>query len=253
ISFTVGARMLLEAFEQRPHRAEPLRALANSANAVADKIPYPKDDQLFVWRPHYKSEMPALATPEPVIVPPLPPIKPTVPGRPDRRRSKSLPLEQVTAVMVTRGNVDVRPTLEPVLAAGITDVVVWDNSLSPIGTLGEAIVPGKYPEGVRVVGGHDYKCFGRYAAIPYARNPVILWVDDDVVFTAFDELLALYEPGRLVTNMDASWIDAAGYRDVCALQGAGSLCDSWLPERVWARYFNHYPWDEEAMVEADFA
>jgi len=47
ISFQQGAHHLLAAWESRPTRTEALRALANSANAVANKTPVP-DDVLFV-------------------------------------------------------------------------------------------------------------------------------------------------------------------------------------------------------------
>lgn len=47
VSFQQGAHHLLAAWESRPTRVEALRALANSANAVATKTPVP-DDILFV-------------------------------------------------------------------------------------------------------------------------------------------------------------------------------------------------------------
>jgi len=47
VSFQQGAHHLLAAWESRPTRVEALRALANSANAVAAKTPVP-DDILFV-------------------------------------------------------------------------------------------------------------------------------------------------------------------------------------------------------------
>ena len=47
VSFQQGAHHLLAAWESRPTRIEALRALANSANAVANKTPVP-DDILFV-------------------------------------------------------------------------------------------------------------------------------------------------------------------------------------------------------------
>lgn len=55
VEFRQGARELLQAWEQRPARAEALRALANSANAVADKTPKPPD-VLFVQPNAYRKE-----------------------------------------------------------------------------------------------------------------------------------------------------------------------------------------------------
>lgn len=50
VEFRQGAAELLRAWEDRPTRAEALRALATAAHAVADKTPQP-DDVLFV-QPH---------------------------------------------------------------------------------------------------------------------------------------------------------------------------------------------------------
>jgi glycosyltransferase involved in cell wall biosynthesis len=52
VSFAQGADELLRAWKERPGRIEALRALANSANAVADKATAP-DDVLFVHRGLY--------------------------------------------------------------------------------------------------------------------------------------------------------------------------------------------------------
>lgn len=58
ISFAEAAPELLRAWQERPHRVEALRALANLANSVADKYPVP-DDLLFV-NPHaYRQEVAA--------------------------------------------------------------------------------------------------------------------------------------------------------------------------------------------------
>lgn len=53
-SFHDGAPLLLEAFRMRPHRAEPLRALGNLAHSIADKLPYPVNDHLFVRHADYR-------------------------------------------------------------------------------------------------------------------------------------------------------------------------------------------------------
>lgn len=56
VDFKQGAEELLRAYRERPSRIEPLRALANSANAVADKAPLPVDDRLFVRASHYRTD-----------------------------------------------------------------------------------------------------------------------------------------------------------------------------------------------------
>lgn len=53
VAFADGAPELLTAWRERPHRAEALRALANLANSVADKIAEP-DDVLFVKHAAYR-------------------------------------------------------------------------------------------------------------------------------------------------------------------------------------------------------
>lgn len=54
VSFEQGAPELLAAWKSRPHRAEALRALSNAAGNVADKIPFPEEDALFVQRHLYR-------------------------------------------------------------------------------------------------------------------------------------------------------------------------------------------------------
>lgn len=223
VSFAAGAKELLAAWEMRPHRIEPLRVLANAANSVADKYPMPVD-RLFVGANHYRQPEPL----EPAVMPPFPQIAPTrLRRRPHVTARKGLDPRDVSAIIPTRGNVDLRPVID---SLPYTDIVLWNNAERD----------------------HDYRAFGRYAAIPETKNPVIFWVDDDVIFTAHDELLAAYEPGRLVCNMDDDWIDGAGYRDRCGMQGAGSLCDADLPAKIWAGYLAAHPWDDDALTEADF-
>lgn len=53
VSFAQGAQELMQAWREQPDRVEPLRALANSANAVADKADLPTDG-LFVHTSAYR-------------------------------------------------------------------------------------------------------------------------------------------------------------------------------------------------------
>ena len=216
VSFSEGAQVLLAAWESRPSRIEPLRALANVATNVADKAPYPAD-RLFVHKSAYAR-------------PPLPPLPNIAPSVGPRTKRGGLFPSEVSAILVTRGDQDMAPIIEPIQAAGITDIVIWDNSKRE----------------------HDYKAFGRYAAIPEAKNPVIYWQDDDLVFTEQEALFAAYKPERLVCNMDEAWIEACGYRGLVGMQGAGSLCDADLPAAVFSRYLAACPWDDDAITEADF-
>lgn len=227
VSFAAGAQELLAAWEMRPWRIEPLRVLANAANSVADKYPLPVD-RLFVGYHHYLQPEPELK-PLGLIVPEFRPISPSRLRRRARVTARrGLDPRDVSAIIVTRGNVD----LEPILATlPYDDIVVWNNAERE----------------------HDLKVFGRYAAIPETRNPVVYWQDDDVVFTAHDELLKAYEPGRLVCNMDQGWIDGAGYGDFLGMVGAGSLCDATIPAEIFARYLAKHPFDDDLLLECDFA
>ena len=53
VSYEDGAQELLAAWKMRPHRAEPLRALANAGNSIADNLPIPQD-LLFVHTDQYR-------------------------------------------------------------------------------------------------------------------------------------------------------------------------------------------------------
>lgn len=115
----------------------------------------------------------------------------------------------VSAVLVTRGDVD----MEPILASlPYDDVVVWDNS--------ERENSGIY---------------GRYLAIAEAKHDVIYTQDDDLIFRHHAELQAAYKPGVMVVNRpspyDIPW------------QGGGALFRRDLPQRAFERYWAKFPHD----------
>jgi hypothetical protein len=78
----------------------------------------------------------------------------------------------VSAVIVTRGDQDLTEIYESIAAAGITDVVTWDNSRR-----------------------FDASCFGRYLGVAEARNEYIYHQDDDLVAPVAD-ILSAYDRGR---------------------------------------------------------
>lgn len=102
----------------------------------------------------------------------------------------------VTAVLVTRGDVDIAPVLESLI---FNDVLVWDNSQSG-----------------------DVRAFGRVAATVFAKNSVIYTQDDDCIVSseAQQALLLAYKDGELISNMPAS--HNAGH-PLLALMGWGAL------------------------------
>ncbi len=128
----------------------------------------------------------------------------------------------VTACLVTRGDVDMTPILETL---PYPNVIVW----------------GPDREELRV--------YGRYAAMLEASTPVVYTQDDDCVFTGHEELLAAYEPGRHVA-VYGHGDTPDGYEDMALVHG-GALMDRDLPARAFARYLEHWPMDEGFLREAD--
>jgi hypothetical protein len=122
----------------------------------------------------------------------------------------SLDPRNVSAVIPTRGDVDLTPILD---SLPFVDVIVWDNSKR-----------------------HDLGIFGRYHAIHYAKNPVIVTQDDDLIVTCWLDILDAYEPGVLTVNYpepyDIPWVARGGIFD----------CD--LPGRAFERYLHQFPFDE---------
>ncbi len=115
----------------------------------------------------------------------------------------------LSAVVVTRGNVSLEPILDSFTAAGIHDFTVWDNSRRP----------------------DDLGVFGRYAALPECGRDIVLVQDDDVILPVdtIEALAAAYEPGRIVANMPQRFWKF--YSDSC-LVGFGAVFDRDLP--TWA-------------------
>lgn len=135
--------------------------------------------------------------------------------------------DDVCAVIVTRGDVDLDPILST-LPYG--DVVVWDNSKTE----------------------REWRCYGRYLAIGATDKQVIYFQDDDLIFTAHDALLRRYRQGRMLVNMPSPWYEVAGYDKLDqALVGAGSLVDRDLPFPALNSYLASYPLDELFLNYAD--
>jgi hypothetical protein len=134
----------------------------------------------------------------------------------------------VTAVIVTRGDVD----LTPIIGTLPYRTVVFDNS----------------------EWGADLKCYGRYAGAVLMAEPeqVIYFQDDDLIFSKHEELLAAYEPGKIVANMPSPWNELNGYaaRDQ-VLVGAGSLCDNHLWAAAFDRYLSAYLFDDLFLTYCD--
>jgi hypothetical protein len=140
----------------------------------------------------------------------------------------------VSAVIVTRGNVDLTPVLDSLI---FDDCVVFDNSREPV----------------------DMKTYGRVIALGSARYPVVWSQDDDIIHTAENQraIVAAYQPGVLTGCMWPEWSDGAkaqgiedGYDDL-VFAGSGSVYDADLPIQAVSRYLDHYPYDDFFLLWAD--
>ncbi len=139
----------------------------------------------------------------------------------------------VTAVIVTKGDVDLAPILDSLV---FPEVIIWDNSVE-----------------------EDEMTFGRVLGAQRASNDVIYSQDDDIVHspTAQVQIMAAYEPGVLTGCMWPEWSDGArrqgienGYDDL-VFPGSGSICDRdvWL-ESV-RRYVSEWPMDDFFRLWSD--
>jgi hypothetical protein len=121
---------------------------------------------------------------------------------------------KVSCCLVTRGNVDMTEILESVEAAGIRDIVVWNNSIRA-----------------------DLGIYGRYAAISEAKHRVIVTQDDDLIVNDWQAVLDRYQPGQLFCNYPAPW-------DIPWV-ARGAIFDREMPMHAFTRYLEHYPFDND--------
>ena len=143
--------------------------------------------------------------------------------------------EDITAVIVTRGNTDITPVLESLI---FEHVEVWDNSLEP----------------------EDQMTYGRtIASVMRDTKPVIYSQDDDVIHSPENQrqILEQYQPGVLTGCMWPEWSQGAktqgipnGYDDL-VFMGSGSVYDFDVPLHACARYLDHFPFDDFFKLWAD--
>ncbi len=124
--------------------------------------------------------------------------------------------EGVAAVIVTRGDVDLRPSLD---GLPFPEIGVWDNE-------------------------PDLVVYGRYAAIENVTAPVCYTQDDDVIVPpeTIGKLLAAYQPGSIVCNVPERF--RSRYHD-SGLVGFGALFDRHLPAVAFARFREAFPQTDE--------
>lgn len=136
----------------------------------------------------------------------------------------SITADKVSAVLITRGDVDMEPILETL---PYEDVVVWNGRE-------RQERPGTY---------------GRYLAMAEARNSVIYLQDDDCIFREHDAILAAYEPGML-SAVYGHGENPDGLEDVALVHG-GAVVDRYSSFEALARYRAVWPADEGFYREAD--
>lgn len=136
----------------------------------------------------------------------------------------------VTAVIVTKGNVDLAPVLASV--ADFQEIIVWNNAANSLG--------------------RDLKTYGRVMA---ARRSMTEWVwsqDDDIVHTpeAHREILAAARDFTLTGCMWPEWSQGArdqgiedGYDDL-VFPGSGSISQVDLWDDCIAEYLAEFEEDD---------
>lgn len=133
----------------------------------------------------------------------------------------------VTACLVTRGDVDLAPILDSLI---FKNVIVWNNKER-----------------------EEKRTAGRYHATLEATTPVVWYQDDDVLVPKATQraLLAAYEPG-LPTCVYGHGATPGGYDDLPLVCG-GALVDRELPWRALNRYLDFHPADDAFLYYCDFA
>lgn len=141
--------------------------------------------------------------------------------------------DQVSAVIVTRGDVDLTPVLDSLI---FTDVVIWNNSVED-----------------------DEMTYGRVRALERAAHPVIYSQDDDIVHTPGNQqrIIHAYEAGMLTGCMWPEWSDGAraqgidgGYDDL-VFPGSGSVYHKTTVVEAWQWYLSAYVLDDFARLWCD--
>jgi hypothetical protein len=131
----------------------------------------------------------------------------------------------ITACIVTRGDVDLEPIYESLIFGHL---VVWNNAERP-----------------------DWKVAGRYMAALEAPTPWVYWQDDDTIVPPDTQMLLVDEfDGDMVANWGHG-DDPDGYEDLPLVCG-GAIAYKWSAWNAILRYGCEWPLDEPFKFEADF-
>ena len=134
-----------------------------------------------------------------------------------------LALSDVTAILVTKGDVDLQPILD---SLPYRDVRIWNNADTVL----------------------DAKTFGRWLC---AESPgterVWYFQDDDVIFRDHDALLREHRPGLATLNMPSPWYESvqASWEPLyLGMFGGGALVPRYLARAAFAPYLERYGCDD---------
>ena len=136
-------------------------------------------------------------------------------------------LDAVTAVIVTRGDVDLQPVIDSLI---FPNVVIWNNSEEAT----------------------DEMTYGRVLGARLAPTDVIYSQDDDITHSPENQraLVNAYEPGHMVGCMWDEWSAGAkkqgidnGYDDL-VFPGSGTITNRVIWEQAISAYLVDYELDD---------
>ncbi|HET9010756.1 MAG TPA: hypothetical protein VFN38_03030 [Gemmatimonadaceae bacterium] len=129
----------------------------------------------------------------------------------------------VSAVLVTKGDHDLSEITDSISAAGVTDIVVWNNAER-----------------------ENLMCYGRYAGIADARNEFIYHQDDDCVVPVAD-IIAAYDSRTDIAGIVANNREEEEW----PLTGLGSVFHRSLADASFDRYIELFGYDEHFLRTCD--
>jgi hypothetical protein len=125
---------------------------------------------------------------------------------------------ETSAVIVTRGNVDIQPIRNTLKR--FKEVVVWDNSLGP-----------------------NMGPFGQFLAACYLAKSSLVYFQDDDCVTSPTDIVAEWEPGKIVCNLGTDG-HAANYANrTDKLMGFGSVFERRMIKSTFEKYWKQFPID----------
>lgn len=164
----------------------------------------------------------------------------------------------VSAIIVTRGNVDLRPVLDSLPPDWQT--IVWDNArgwyVAP--NPPRIVEGGIVRDSILIERATDLAVYGRYAAIEHASGDRIYVQDDDVIVSD-PQAIVDAKAGLVITTEDSAGLPPGTYDErpavVCnmppefrhdfytdhALVGFGACFHRGAPRRAFERFFASYP------------